>query len=269
MGAGGAGRGPTAEVSDPARTAYDRAGPGWRAGPEPLYAALAARLVARSPVPVRGARVLDLGAGTGAASRMAAAAGATVVVAVDPSAGMLAGVRPAGLPVSGDAAALPFPDRCFDLVVAAMSLGHLTDPLRALRECRRVAPALLASAFEAGWTHPAKGAVDEVLAAAGYRPPPWYLTLKNVLEPRVGDPDRLRALAGAAGFRVVVVEVMSVPSGLDSPARLAAWRLGLAHVVPFLQTLPVAERAALRHAAEEAVRAAAPPVARQVVLAAR
>jgi SAM-dependent methyltransferase len=41
--------------------------------------------------------------------------------------------------VRGDACELPFGDKCFDLVVCLEVLEHLPEPLRALRELRRVA----------------------------------------------------------------------------------------------------------------------------------
>src|SRR5450631_2438507 len=125
------------------------------------------------------------------------AAGAGVVVALDNAAGML---RRGGSmrSVLADACALPFTTDSFDLVVAAISLGHVSDPVRALRETRRVGGALLVSAFEAGWTHPAKAAVDQALVPFGFRPPPWYVVLKRNIEPQVDDPDHLGALATAA-----------------------------------------------------------------------
>jgi SAM-dependent methyltransferase len=247
--------------------AYDRSADAWAAGPEQVYARLAQTLLDAAPLPLGGARVLDLGAGTGVASRVALTAGAALTVALDNAVGML---RRAGsmAPVLADACALPFTADSFDLVVAAISLGHVSDPVRALRETRRVGGALLVSAFQAGWTHPAKDAVDEALAPFGFRPPPWYLRLKRDVEPWVDDPGNLHELATAAGYRDVSVRIVAVATGLDTPAQLARWRLGMAHVAPFVQTLGAPERAAAVRAAESTLVGAPPLVVPMVVLAA-
>ena len=247
--------------------AYDRSADAWASGPEQVYARLAQRLVDAAPVPLPGARVLDLGAGTGVAGRAALAAGAGVVVALDNAAGML---RRGGSmqSVLADACALPFTTDSFDLVVAAISLGHVSDPVRALRETRRVSGGLLVSAFNTDWTHPAKAAVDQALVPFGFRPPPWYVVLKRDSEPQVDDPDHLGALATAAGYRDVSVRIMQVAVGLNTPAQLARWRLGMAHVAPFVQSLPSAQRAAVQRAVESALVGAPPLVIPMVALAA-
>ena len=250
------------------RGAYDASADAWAAGPEPVYAQLAEALVAASPVGLAGARVLDLGAGTGVASRAARGAGAAQVVGVDVAVRMLRHGRGAFEPVLADAAALPFRAGSFDLVVAACCLGHLPDPVRALRETRRVATAIVASAFEAGWTHPAKGAVEDALAPLGFRPPAWYVTFKRDVEPRIGDAAGLRSLAEAAGYRSVEVRTVHVATGLDTPAELVAWRLGMAHVAPFLRSLAPDQRAKVRRVAEDALVGAPPLVIPLVVLAA-
>jgi ubiquinone/menaquinone biosynthesis C-methylase UbiE len=109
------------------RASYDTAAAGWASGPGPVYTRLAEALIAAAPVPLAGRRVLDLGAGTGAAGRAALAAGAGQVVAADLATGMLR-VAGAGLhPVAGDAQALPFRAGSFDLVAAAFCLNHLPD----------------------------------------------------------------------------------------------------------------------------------------------
>ena len=172
------------------------------------------------------------------------------------------------LPVLADACALPFSADSFDLVVAAISLGHVSDPGRALRETRRVGGALLISVFEAGWIHPAKAAVDVALAPFGFRPPPWYLGLKRDTEPQVDDPPSLSALVTAAGYRHVSVRTVQVAVGLDTPAKLAAWRLGRAHVAPFVQSLPPSARAAAQRAVESTLVGTPPLVIPLVVLAA-
>ncbi|MDQ2816042.1 MAG: hypothetical protein M3Z75_30430, partial [Actinomycetota bacterium] len=59
--------GGTAELTADLRAGYDVAAQNWADGPGPVYARLAQALVAAAPVPLPGALVLDLGAGTGLA----------------------------------------------------------------------------------------------------------------------------------------------------------------------------------------------------------
>ena len=86
----------------------------------------------------RGDRILDLGAGTGRFSRLAAEAGPTV--AVDPSTDMLTRARGKGpfALVRADAHRLPFRDDAFDLTLIVMVLHQLADYRRALREVARI-----------------------------------------------------------------------------------------------------------------------------------
>jgi len=89
-----------------------------------------------------GARVLDTGAGTGAVTlplqELAGPNG--FVVALDPSAGMLAEGRNRGIerPVRGVGERLPFPDNSFDFVTMGYALRHVGDLADALAEYRRV-----------------------------------------------------------------------------------------------------------------------------------
>ena len=258
----------TAELTAGLRAGYDAAADDWAGGPGPMYAPLARALVAAAPVPSAGRLVLDLGAGAGVAGQAALAAGARQVVAVDLSEAMLR--RGAGgRPVAADAVALPFRDGCFDLVLAAFCLGHLDRPVAGLREARRVAAALAASAFAAGWNHPAKAAVDEVLGAFGYRPPPWYIAFKRDTEPWASDPAALGRDTTAAGYTDIRLRTITVDTGLSRPAELAAWRLGMAHVAPFVSSLTAARRAALRRAAAAALTGTGPLMVGMLVLTAR
>jgi len=235
-----------AQLTEGVRASYDAAAGGWADGPGPVYTRLAEALIAATPVPLAGRRVLDLGAGTGAAGRAALAAGASQVVAADLATGMLRAAGPGLHPVAGDARALPFHAGSFDLVAAAFCLNHLPDPAAALAEVRRVGAALAASLFAPGWTHPAKDAVDAALRPFGYREPPWHSCVS-------AGAERVAGQAAEAGFGQVRLRTMSVPTGLVTPAQLAAWRLGLAQFAPFLGQLDASERAAARRAAERAV----------------
>jgi ubiquinone/menaquinone biosynthesis C-methylase UbiE len=98
---------------------------------------------------VPGERVLDIGCGSGAATRTLArrVVPGGRVVGLDASAALLKVARElaeeAGLGESiefkvGDGRALPFPDASFDCVLAATTLSHVPDPERALAEMVRV-----------------------------------------------------------------------------------------------------------------------------------
>jgi ubiquinone/menaquinone biosynthesis C-methylase UbiE len=92
-----------------------------------------------------GAMVLDVAGGTGQLGRHLAREGSTAVI-VDLTGAMLAvGVEAVSqegrrdvLFVQGDATALPFPDRQFDVVVSRFALHHMEDPATAVAEMARV-----------------------------------------------------------------------------------------------------------------------------------
>ena len=102
----------------PLTRTFDRLAPEWdatRARPERLEAMLRAL----ESIPDDPRRVLDVGTGTGAAARLAAARWpAAEVTGVDASGGMIAEARRLGSERYdvGDASALPYPDASFDLV---------------------------------------------------------------------------------------------------------------------------------------------------------
>ncbi|MFF4015075.1 class I SAM-dependent methyltransferase [Streptomyces sp. NPDC001843] len=89
--------------------------------------------------PLAGARVVDVGAGTGIATALLRARGADVL-AVEPGDGMAAQFRRA-LPevplVRGNGDALPLADACADLLTYAQA-WHWTDPARSVPEALRV-----------------------------------------------------------------------------------------------------------------------------------
>ncbi|HUD38666.1 MAG TPA: methyltransferase domain-containing protein [Streptosporangiaceae bacterium] len=248
--------------------AYESSARLWASGPERMYGALARELLASSGLPLAGLSVLDVGAGTGVAGRAALSAGARPVVCADLALRMLRRCEARTNPVVADAMALPFLDRSFDLVVAAFCLGHLPDLGAGLRETRRVGPWLAASSFAPGWTHPAKAAIDEVLARFGYEPPAWHARFKRELEPRGSDPAELERLARAAGYASARLSTIRVATGLSTAAEIASWRLGMAHVAPFVSSLEPRRRLALTNAAESAVAGTEPVVVTMLMLVA-
>jgi ubiquinone/menaquinone biosynthesis C-methylase UbiE len=137
-----------------------------------------------------GARVLDVGCGTGLflrslAGRLPAAAD---LIGIDPAEQMLAVARAASPDFElhcASAEQLPFPDRSFDLVAGTLSFDHWRDQRVGLAECRRVlrpeGTLVLADLF-AAWLWPTtfrcrrartpRGA-EALLAEAGFGPISW------------------------------------------------------------------------------------------------
>ena len=81
-------------------------------------------------------RILDVGCGEGALTRVLRAESDAEVVGCDRDAALLRELD--GPTVRGDAYSLPFPDDSFDLVTCQALLINLPDPERALREFARV-----------------------------------------------------------------------------------------------------------------------------------
>jgi ubiquinone/menaquinone biosynthesis C-methylase UbiE len=105
----------------------------------PFFAAMGAQIAsAVSFIP--GARILDLGAGTGAVTGEALDRGAQVT-AIDAAPVMIARLRrehPRAEAAVMDAHHLDFPDASFDVAIASFVVHLLDDPEAAAREVRRV-----------------------------------------------------------------------------------------------------------------------------------
>jgi malonyl-CoA O-methyltransferase len=84
-----------------------------------------------------GRRVLDLACGSGRYARLAAAAGAATVLALDRSPQMLRQVAGATA-VQGSMLRLPFAPGTFDLVLCGLAVGHARDLTAWMREVARV-----------------------------------------------------------------------------------------------------------------------------------
>jgi SAM-dependent methyltransferase len=247
---------------------YAKAAPGFAHGAELVYAPIAAELVALGPYPLAGRTVLDAGAGTGAASRALRAHGARQL-AMDMSLPMLAANAAERPPCfAADITALPLADDSVDAAVAAFVVNHLTDPAAGFAELRRVTRsggAILASAFSNSNQDPARDQVDAVAAEAGWRPPPWYSTLKATAAPLVGTPRGMAGAAGAAGLAVISAEERSVDVGVTAPDQLVAYRLGHPTFADWLDTIGPEEAAQLARRAVEAIRSTMRPYRPSVV----
>jgi ubiquinone/menaquinone biosynthesis C-methylase UbiE len=230
------------------RRAYERAGDAWAGGPSRLYDQLAIRVVESTGEQLRGCLVLDAGAGTGAVCRALGRVGATAI-ALDASADMLLHIGDAALlSVVGDICAQPFLSASFDATVSAFTISHLETPDRALGEMRRVVKPqgwVIAAVFGASPSNASKDVVDRVAAGHGFVAPAWHKTLKTRTEPLTNTPELLRSCAEAAGLASIEVEDVTIDPGLESPAAMVEYRLGMAHLAGFAGSLAAAKRDAL------------------------
>jgi SAM-dependent methyltransferase len=235
------------------RAAYSATGAAWQVGPGPLYDRLAEVLVARAPAPLAGRRVLDVGAGTGAASRAILRAGGHPL-ALDLALGMLTVQQRARPPAAAaDAGRLPVATGSCGAVVAAFSYNHVADPAGALAEAARALEpggVILASAYAAGDHHPAKAAVDTAAGEVGWRPPAWVDELRGSVQLELATVAGATAAMRRAGLRgdAVVVEVAFPELG---PREVVGWRLGMASLAPFVATLSSGARRRLEARALE------------------
>jgi SAM-dependent methyltransferase len=154
-----------------------------------------------------GLDVLDVGCGPGTITvGLAARVAPGKVVGIDRSAEVIEQAQ--GIAVGsahvrfevGDVYALAYPDDSFDLVHAHQVLQHLSDPVAALREMRRVCKAEgVVAARDADYASFAWAPGDPRLED-------WLATYRSVARANGGEPDAGRYLLGwahAAGFASV------------------------------------------------------------------
>jgi len=247
--------------------AYSASAAAWAAGPALIYGRLAEALVARSPVALTDRLALDVGAGTGAATRALRARGARVV-ALDAAVGMIASGPAAG--VVGDARLLPFRDRCFGVSAASFCLNHIDPPADGMREMGRVTEpggVVLVSSYGIDPEHPVKPAVEASLASAGHVLPDWYEAIQSGPAAELRTEEGMTRVGHDAGLDPEVTEIdIAFPDlGVTD---LVAWRMGMAHNAPFVATLTAAERDAVVGRALDALRDAPTLLRRIVVLTA-
>lgn len=226
-------------------TAYEGVAQAWASGPSRVYDCLAEEVVSAYPEGVADRHVLDIGAGTGAVSRAIDRLRGRAM-AVDNAEDMVAHMRANGLDaVRGDLLSLPFGDAVFDGAVAAFSLSHVDDPVRALREARRVVRndgVVMVGLFAARPPNASKEIVDGVAERFGYVRPSWYVRFKRELEPRTNTPLALGECAHRAGLADVVISERVVNTGIATAPEIVASRIGMAHFAPFVGALDASRR---------------------------
>jgi ubiquinone/menaquinone biosynthesis C-methylase UbiE len=248
---------------------YQGVAAAWASGPAAMYDRLASVAISATAGSLRGATVLDAGAGTGALCRALRATGA-IPIAVDMSRDMLGLLEEGAAHAAvGDMCALPFSRDRFDAAVSGFAISHIDAPEDALAEMHRVVRAggrVIASVFGEAPSGASKDVVDEVARDFGYHPPAWYIHLKTGTEPRSNTPALLRACAESAGLKDIDVADVIVDSGLRTPESIVAYRTGLAHIAPFVASLPGPRRHELLARAVEAVRERGQPVRPRVLV---
>ena len=230
-------------VADPARRAYAGGGSAWANDASLVYEPLARHLIARFPTPLTDLRVLDAGAGTGAAGSVLAAHGARVVETdVEPT--MLdhaRSARPAA--AAADVAALPFRSGVFDAAVAAFVLNHVAAPTAGLAELARVTRPggfVLASTFAASRSA-VKVAFDNAARCHGWRSPAWH-DVVSARQTAFSTLAHARSAASEAGLVDVIVTEAAIDVGVDDAESIVRYRLGMPQYAAWLGELDDRER---------------------------
>ncbi|HVH26520.1 MAG TPA: methyltransferase domain-containing protein [Vicinamibacterales bacterium] len=167
-----------------------------------LIASTQARVLANLIGTIRDRVVLDVGTGTGRAALLLARGGAHVT-AIDASAEMLAVARrraaAEGVPVRflvGDAHALEFPDRAFDVAVCLRVIMHAPEWRRCIGELCRVADRLVVVDYPSAHSVAAiESAVRRVAHTLGWKTEPYRVfTHRTIAEAFARHGFRIRSM---------------------------------------------------------------------------
>ena len=193
-----------------------------------------------------GARVLDVGCGTGSLSRAAAARTAGPVLGVDLSAAMVdaARARSAGAAafLRADAQVHPFPDAAFDVVLSRTGASFFGDPPAAFANlARATAPGgrLALLTWQAATRNEWFTEITSALAGRPFPGPPPGVPGPFAL----ADPEVVHALLGGAGFVDVEITDAREPAVFGRDPVVA--RDVMASLLGWLATAPDARAALL------------------------
>ena len=182
--------------------AYD-AGRGYRPAILAMWLDAVARRLPAEPID----DILDVGCGTGRYSAALAAHFGARVVAVDPSAKMLAEARkkPArGVRFERAAAeSLPLPDASVDMVFGSMVFHHFDDPDRAVGEFRRV--------LRPGGHVCLRGGTSDQLESYAYVP--FFPTSREIIGASLTSRAFIEATFEGGGFKLISHELIDSETG--------------------------------------------------------
>jgi SAM-dependent methyltransferase len=196
-----------------------------------------------------GARVLDVGCGSGLFAQYAAARGCHVT-GFDASEPLLAIARrrtPGADFHQGDMEDLPFPDEHFDTVTGINSFQYAADPCRAVAEARRVVKAG-GQVILATWGPPQTCEAAAYLAALRPLVPPQPAGSGGPFA--LSEEAALRSLVSAAGLTPGTIKDVDVVWQFDN---LETALTALLSAGPSTLAIQTSGRARVRAAAEQAI----------------
>jgi ubiquinone/menaquinone biosynthesis C-methylase UbiE len=215
-----------------------------------------------------GERVIDIGCGCGAtALQLAELVGPEgKVLGIDVSKPMLerAKQRGAGNPVlsfaEADATTYPFEAEAADLLFSRHGVMFFADPVRAFANLRSALKGDGRVAFSCFRTPKENGLVTTILAAVSEFVPPLPKTNPDDPGPfAFQDPERVKRILGAAGFKSIILEPVDVQSDISDGKGMAEALVNAMEIGPASRALSGAPPEA-RAKAEAALRAAFTPL---------